>query len=91
MSAAEEDLGRVTRARMDVLERTFCAFLARSAPALAVEYEDALRHAHETDPGPIGDPTPHAVERQHLANDAALRLADVLAQSIAQMRGFAPT
>jgi len=84
----EETLERVSsrswinRARLDVLERVIVDYLVFTSPQLAAAAEDTLRHAHERmAPPPPGDAT-EAIKHQ-LANEAAVRLADLLAAKLA--------
>lgn len=78
-----EAMAWITRARMDVLERIIVDFLLVKHPEMAVVLEDFLRHAHEHVAPPEGD-DPMLHDKHRLANEAAVRLSDLLAQGLAK-------
>ena len=77
-------MARITRARMDVIERALATFMANSDRDLAELIEDQFRHYIERG---ISSDDPAEAEKLHLADQAALRFADLLAQAMARPRG----
>lgn len=73
----------INRARLDVLERIIVDYLLFTSRDLAMALEETLRHVHERgDPPPIDDPV--EMKKHQLANEAAVRLADLLAQGLSK-------
>lgn len=73
----------ITRARMDVLEKVIVDYLTFTNRDLAMALEDNLRHAHERVAPPPGD-DPVQLKKHELANEAAVRLSDLLARGLSQ-------
>lgn len=76
-------MARITRARMDVIERTLAAFMASADRPLAMALEDMLRTHIEHG---VTSQDEGVAERLRLSDEAAVRFADVLAQALARKR-----
>ena len=73
----------INRARLDVLERAVAIFMATAHRQTAEAIEDQFRRYIE-----LGVTSLDSTEAQkmHLADEAAVRFADVLAQALARPR-----
>lgn len=78
-----EAMAKITRARMDVLERAVAIFMANSNRAVAEAIEDTFRGHIERG---ITHPDPIEAEKLQLADEAAVRFSDIVAQALARPR-----
>jgi len=79
---AEKSL--VNQARLDVLERAVAIFMAYSDRDVAMAIEDQFRGYIERG---VTASNPAEADKLRRADEAAVRFADVLAQSLAKPRG----
>jgi galactokinase/mevalonate kinase-like predicted kinase len=78
------EMNWVNRARLDVLERAVAIFMANTNRRVAEVIEDQFRGYIEKG---ITSADPAEAEKLRLADEAAVRFADVLAQALAKRRG----
>lgn len=76
-------MARITRARVDVMERALAIFMANANRPIAEVLEDQFRLHIERG---ISSRSPAEAEKLHLADEAAVRFADLLAQALAKPR-----
>lgn len=77
------ELNWVNRARLDVLERAVAIFMANADRAVAEAIEDQFRGYIELG---VTSSDPAEAQKRMLADQAAVRFADVLAQALAKPR-----
>lgn len=78
-------IDEINRARLDVLERTLALFMVAISRPAAEVIEDQLRSYIEHG---VTSPDQATARKLRLADEAAVRFADIIAQVLATPRSF---